>query len=114
MDQKVQQVDYFVRRLDKIIQRVDKKVHILDKIIQSLDKIIQPVDSFVKGTGREKQGLFVFAGCSDSGKAGWGTGIRTPISGVRVRCLAVRPSPKKDGVYIAKKNSQCQEKIQRL
>ena len=26
---------------------------------------------------------------------GWGTGIRTPISGVRVRCLAVRPSPSK-------------------
>jgi hypothetical protein len=24
---------------------------------------------------------------------GWGTGIRTPISGVRVRCLAIRPSP---------------------
>ncbi len=28
-----------------------------------------------------------------SKNAGWGTGIRTPISGVRVRCLAIRPSP---------------------
>ena len=43
---------------------------------------------------------------------GWGTGIRTPISGVRVRCLAVRPSPSEKVAQNRKKAFYCQAKWQ--
>ena len=49
-------------------------------------------------------------------KCGWGTGIRTPISGVRVRCLAIRPSPSRvEGERENREIAQyCQGKIATL